>query len=238
LQELIQALVAKLTPAVSLRTSAEAARVERGEGGYRVVLSSGEALFAHDVVLALSLPLAGGVARGLDPALGGLLDEFRASSTATAFLAYRAEDVPRALDATGFLVPRQGRRSILAATWVSSKWDHRAPPGGVLLRVFFGGATDPGALERDDAELATLARGDLRSLMGIERAPLFTQVFRFLRASPQPRVGHLARVQRVKEHLARWPGLHVTGNGFEGTGIPDCIRFAELTGEAIASRER
>ena len=106
----------------------------------------------------------------------------------------------------------------------------------MLLRVFFGGALAEAVLENDDGGLVALAREELRALMGIEAAPLFTQVFRFVRASPQPRVGHLARVRGVKERLARWPGIHVTGNGFEGSGIPDCVKFAEAVGAAIASR--
>ena len=74
--------------------------------------------------------------------------------------------------------------------------------------------------------------------MGIEAAPLFTHVFRFTRGSPQPRVGHLARVRAVKERLARWPGLYVAGNGFEGSGIPDCVKFAEAAASEILARRR
>jgi oxygen-dependent protoporphyrinogen oxidase len=176
--------------------------------------------------------------RKLDPILGEALGAFHAASTATAFLAYPDSAVARPLDATGFLVPREMRRPILASTWISSKWDHRAPPGTVLLRVFFGGATDEQILERDDAELVTLAREQLGLLMGIAAAPLFTQVFRFVRASPQPGVGHLARVRTTKERLARWPGLHIVGSGFEGSGIPDCVKFAEAAAAGIMGRRR
>jgi oxygen-dependent protoporphyrinogen oxidase len=237
LGELVDALAAKVGAAARVRTEASAQRIEaRAGGGFRVVLARGEALEADDVVLALPMPVAAEVARGLDATLGDALAAFTAASTATAFLAYRADAIPRALDATGFLVPRAMRRSILATTWVSSKWSHRAPDGCVLIRVFFGGATDEKALEQDDAELAAAARDELRALMGVEAAPLFTQVFRFHRASPQPKVGHLVRVRTVKQRLGRWPGLHVTGNGFEGSGIPDCVKYGEAVAQAIAAR--
>ena len=129
------------------------------------------------------------------------------------------------------------RRPILASTWVSSKWEHRAPPGTALLRVFFGGATGEAILDHDDGELVALAREELGALVGIVAAPIFTEVFRFSRASPQPKVGHLGRVRTVKARLARWPGLHVAGNGFEGSGIPDCVKFAEVAASEILARQ-
>ena len=236
LGELIEALGAKVSAGARVRTGTAARKVERASAGYRVVLESGEALEADDVVLALPIPVAAEVARTLDAPLGDALGAFTAASTATAFLAFPAPSIPRPLDAAGFLVPRSARRSILAATWVSSKWDHRAPEGSVLMRVFFGGATDEAILARDDAGLVALAREELKRWMGVEAAPLFTHVFRFHRASPQPRVGHLARVAAVKAKLARWPGLHVAGNGFEGSGIPDCVKFAEAVAAAIGAR--
>ena len=58
------------------------------------------------------------------------------ASTATVFLAFKRAQVRRELDATGFIVPGGAGRKILAATWVSSKWEHRAPAGHVLMRVF------------------------------------------------------------------------------------------------------
>ena len=44
--------------------------------------------------------------------------------------------------------------SLFSATWVSSKWEGRAPEGHVLMRTFFGGPAGEEALDRDDDELA------------------------------------------------------------------------------------
>jgi oxygen-dependent protoporphyrinogen oxidase len=239
LGELIDAVAAKVAGQVNIRTGTAAQRVEaRVSGGFRVTLANGETLDADDLVLASPLPVTATLARTIDPVLADALGAFDAASTATAFLAYPESAIERPLDATGFLVPREMRSPILASTWVSSKWEHRAPAGTVLLRVFFGGSTGEAILDNSDDELVALAQGELRSLMGIEAAPLFSHVFRFTRASPQPRVGHLARVRVVKERLTRWPGLYVAGNGFEGSGIPDCVKFAEETAGAILARRR
>ena len=153
-------------------------------------------------------------------------------STATVFLAYRKYDIRHPLDAVGFLVPRSENRPIVACTFVSSKWDHRAPAGQALLRVIIGGAGAEHYLKRNDEGLVRVAREQLRDLIGIERAPTFSKVFRFDGASPQPTVGHLGRMRRLLERTASHPGLHVGGNGFIGTGIPDAIK----QGEDIAAR--
>ena len=50
-----------------------------------------------------------------------------------------------------------------------------------------------------------------------------TRVYRWPDATPQYNVGHLARVRQIDERLATIPGLYLTGSGYRGTGIPDCI---------------
>jgi oxygen-dependent protoporphyrinogen oxidase len=126
------------------------------------------------------------------------------------------------------------RSGILAASWLSSKWPHRAPDGRVLMRAFVGGARDPDALNRSDAELVALALGALRPLLGISGEPLITRVYRWERANAQHEVGHLARLQALDLALARHPGLFLTGSGFRGVGIPDCIADGRATAARIA----
>ena len=239
--ELVDALAAHVASRVRVRTGVCARRIEErgdasGERGYRIVLDGDEVIDADDVVLTLPLRAASSVAHSLDSALGDALAAFDAASTATVFLAYRRDAIRHPLDATGFLVPRSMGLSVLASTWVSSKWEHRAPEGHALLRVFFGGAMSERVLERDDGELAALARHELHMLMGIEATPLFARVFRFDHASPQPRVGHLVRVRAALARIARWPGIYVATNGFEGSGLPDCLKHAEAAAAAIVKR--
>ncbi len=189
-------------------------------------------LFADHVALTVPAHASAGLVSDLDPELSSMLGAMRYVSTATVFLAYRKYDVRHPLDAVGFLVPRGENRPILACTFVSSKWDHRAPSGQALLRVFIGGAGAEHHLALDDDALARLAREQLLDLIGIERPPTFTKVFRFHRASPQPTVGHLGRMRALLARVATWEGLHVAGNGFIGTGIPDSIK----QGEEVAAR--
>ncbi len=48
------------------------------------------------------------------------------------------------------------------------------------------------------------------------------------------RVGHLATMRAVHARLAQAaPGLRVAGGGYDGIGIPDCIRQGTEAGRAM-----
>jgi len=45
---------------------------------------------------------------------------------------------------------------------------------------------------------------------------------------PQYTLGHLERLTQLEGALSRYPGLVITGAGYRGVGIPDCIRDGAL----------
>jgi oxygen-dependent protoporphyrinogen oxidase len=239
--ELVSALVDALrSRGVLLRPDAPVEAMTRAEGGagWTLDVARGERLVADAVLLAIP---AGAAARVLSAAADGELraglDSIAYGSTATVFLGYARRDVAHSLDGVGFVVPRAMGRPILAGTWVSSKWEDRAPEGSVLLRVFVGGPQgEPLAAEGDDA-LERVARSELLSLMGLDAEPSLVRVFRFPRASAQMRVGHLARMRSLHERLERVaPGVRIAGGGYDGVGIPDCIRQGQEAGRALVDR--
>jgi oxygen-dependent protoporphyrinogen oxidase len=133
------------------------------------------------------------------------------------------DDVPHQLTGPAAVAPRRHSDvRITACTWVSSKWDSRAPEGSVLLRAFIGGAHDPNAVDLSDEELVAIARRDLAAVLGISAAPIVTRVYRWRRAGAQHLVGHLDRVDEIERRLAP-RGIFVAGSGFRATGIPDCV---------------
>jgi oxygen-dependent protoporphyrinogen oxidase len=137
------------------------------------------------------------------------------------------------LNGSGFVVPRVENTGILAASWLSSKWPHRAPDHCVLLRTFVGGARDPKALDDTDGQLIARSIAALTPLIGITGEPLFARVYRFERGNAQHEVGHLTRVAAIDRALARHPGLFVTGSGFRGVGIPDCVSDGRATARQV-----
>jgi oxygen-dependent protoporphyrinogen oxidase len=204
-------------------------------GRFAVDVDGKAPIFAEHVVAAVPANSASRLFVPIDARASEILGAIPHASTAVVFLAFRGEDVERSLDATGYLVPRSLGSPALAVTWVSSKWGGRAPVGTVLLRVFIGGAGRHEVVTRDDEELVRMAREEVRIRMGVLGQPLLSRVHRFLRASAQPLVGHLDRIREVNERLASSPGLYAVGSGYDGVGIPDCVRQAERVAEVITS---
>ena len=203
-------------------------------GCFTVETAQGATFGARALVLATPAYTTGAFLRDWDGELARLCHEVPYASSATVVLAFRHDAVAHPLNGSGFVVPRVERSGILAASWLSSKWPHRAPGDRVLLRTFVGGARDPRALERSDAELVQQSLNALGPLLGIAGEPLFTRVYRWERASAQHEVGHLDRMAAIDRLVARRPGLYVTGSGFRGVGIPDCIADGRATARHVS----
>src|SRR5205807_9916824 len=120
---------------------------------------------ANAIVVAVPAYAADGLLRGVDTTLAGLCGDVPYASTATVAFGYRRDQIDHPMRGSGFVVPRIERTPLLAATWVTSKWPHRAPAGHVLLRAFLGGGRDPQRLDQRDDELITLAREALAEVM-------------------------------------------------------------------------
>jgi len=231
LTELTCALARALGPD-RLRINTRAVAIE-GQGPFVVRTADGESFEARTIALTVPAFAVAAILRERDEELARLCDEVRYVSVATVALAFDRDAVGHPLNGSGFVVPRSENTGILAASWLSSKWPDRAPEGKVLMRTFLGGARDPDALKRGDAELVATSLGALRPLLTITGAPIFTRVYRWERANAQHEVGHMDRLRAIEHALARHPGLFVTGSGFRGVGIPDCVADARRTAQAI-----
>jgi oxygen-dependent protoporphyrinogen oxidase len=239
--DLVRALVDRLQgEGVTLRTGVRVSGLRPAPGGgWSIAAGEGDSLRADAVLLAVPAHVATTLLRPLDAALGDDLASIPYGSTATVFLGYRAADLQHPLDGVGFVVPRSLGRPILAGTWVSSKWHDRAPEGSVLLRAFFGGAWGEGVLAQSDESLVGLARREIAALMGVRAEPALSRVFRFDRATAQMRVGHIATMQGIRRRLARAArGVLLAGGGYDGVGIPDCIRQGEEAAAALVADAR
>lgn len=226
----MQRLVERLAESLQhthIRTMAPVRTLERHGARWRL---GGETF--DDVVLTAPAFVLADLLRPIDEDLADRLAELRYASTATVLLGFLRADVAHPLDATGFLVPRSLGRPLLACTFASSKWPHRAPPGHALIRAFF----NESVLDRSDDDLVALAQSELSRFLGKLGEPRVTRVFRHSRSSPQPMLGHLERIQKIHTRLERHPGLHLAGNGYDGSGIPDCIKQADRAARSVVTR--
>ncbi len=236
IEELATALTAAL-PLAAVRCGTRAVAL-RGPSPYSLRLSAGGPVRARSVILATPAHVTATLVRPLDERLAALCGEIPYTSTATVLLAYPRSAVRRQPRGSGFVVPRRERAvPLMAGSWVTSKWPGRAPDGHVLLRGFLGGVRDPRVDERSDDDLVDRTHAAFARLLGIGRRPHLARVYRWVRANPQHNVGHLARIAAIDARLDRCPGLFLTGAGFRGVGIPDCVADARATARSAMERQ-
>jgi oxygen-dependent protoporphyrinogen oxidase len=239
LSDLVTALVCRLTEqGVTLRggSAVDALRVRSHQPGrwmYDVILNDGSALSVDSLVLATPAYVSAELVRPLTPIAGGLLEMIPYASTATIAMAYPRAAVAGAAEGFGFVVPRAEGRDLIAATWTSLKWPHRAPADQLLVRCYVGGVGREAILQLDDQALVARVREELASMCGVTAEPGYVEVNRWIKAMPQYTLGHLDRLNQIEAALSRYGGLILTGAGYRGVGIPDCIRDGAVAAERV-----
>jgi protoporphyrinogen/coproporphyrinogen III oxidase len=227
---LVDALARRLGPE-TIRCDARVAVIGRLEAGWEVAGHS-----ARAVIVAAPASAAAALLDPIDAQAAVLCAQVPYVSTASVALAWPRTAIAHPLAGTGFVVARRHADvRITACTWVSSKWEARAPEGTALLRAFIGGAHDPDVLSLTDEALVAAVRGDLARVLGITAPPILTRVQRWPHAGAQHVVGHLSRVETIERRLAAHGGLFVAGSGFRAVGIPDCIADGRNVGAQAAT---
>jgi protoporphyrinogen/coproporphyrinogen III oxidase len=228
----LPAALLRALPAAAVRTGDAVARIVPG-APFHVTTASGLEVAARAMVLAVPAAAAARLLAPIDAALADACAGLRAVSTATITLAYAREAVSHPCAGMGFIVPRGEATRLLAVSWVTSKWAGRAPADRRVIRAFAGGAFDPHALDARDDALAQRAHDDLAPILGLGAAPLVARVYRWIEASPQYDVGHLARVAAIDGRLGATAGLYLTGAAYRGVGMPDVIADARATADRL-----
>lgn len=231
--DLVTALARRLPPG-SIRYDRPATALQR-DGEDWIVECAGEHVRGRAVVLAVPAHRAAILLERVDSPAAALCAEVPYVSTASVALAWRRADIAHPLEGSGFVVAQTpGAPRITACTWVSSKWEGRAPADRVLLRAFVGSARDPEAASLDDGGLVEIARRGIQQAIGVSAPPLLTRVYRWHQAGAQHVVGHLARMERLETRLESLPGLFVAGSGFRAIGIPDCVADGRAAATSVA----
>jgi len=224
MQQMVDALVARLD-AKALKTSSPVLSVIRQNDGWTVCAGYKTDHF-DAVIIATPTHAAAKLLDAADAELSRDLGGIQYSSSITVTLGYD-EKVRRSLPpGFGFLVPRSEGHRMLAATFVHNKFPHRAPENRALVRCFLGGARDEQILQSSESEILQILRGELQKIVGpvLAAEPLFARVYKWRSAMAQYSVGHLERLQRIESLRQKLSGLALAGNGYNGIGVPDCVR--------------
>ena len=236
MQELVDNLARRL-PEGTIRLNAAATALKgNADGTWRVTVRDNAIIEADSIIIATPAFRTGALIKQLDASTAAELNAIAYASTATVSLAYRREDFPQAPNSFGFVVPAIEKRKIMACTFSSLKYPGRAPNDKILLRAFVGGSLQPQLFDTSDSEMESGVRAELKSLLGVTTAPIFTRIWRHPKSMPQYHVGHQARVSRIEEALQLSPTLALAGSAYHGVGISDCVRTGEEAAEKVLAQ--
>ena len=226
MQRLTDALAAR----VDVRTEAPVRALTRVGDGFEV-FAGNEVFPADGVVLAIPAHQAAEVVSDLDPPSATALRKitFLPATVVTVVYPRRAFTPPP--DGSGFLAPPDSGLSVSGCTWYSVKWPHAATSEDTIVRCVLGGPHD---LDADDNTILGRVTQDLERTCGITSDPIDHLVTRWDRAVPLLEPGHLDRIATIEGSLATHGAVMVTGGGYRGAGIPDCIAEATRTAASMA----
>ena len=235
LTELVDTLISKLDG--ELLTGQNVTALEftaNNSRPYQIRFANGQTRQARAVIMATPAFVTADLLKPHSDLLAEKLRAIRYISTATVSLAFKRDEVSHPLNGFGFVVPKSEPCQLMACTWISTKFDHRAPADQVLLRVFVGGYKHQELVDLSDEALVDLTKRELNKIMGLEAQPTRQEIYRWQRGNAQYDVGHLDRIAEI-EGLARetLPGLYLTGSAFRGVGLPDCIHQGEQTAQQV-----
>ncbi|MEU4368364.1 protoporphyrinogen oxidase [Micromonospora chersina] len=188
---------------------------------------------ADAVLLAVPARPAARLLAGPAPEVATAVGGLDYASVALVTMALPEPELP---ELSGFLVPATEGLLIKASTFFTTKWGHlRRPDGLALVRASVGRYGDETSLQLTDDDLVATVHRELSKVLG---TPLPTAVARHVQrwggALPQYTPGHLGRVAAARTALgAAHPTLALAGAGYDGVGIPVCVRSGETAAEEI-----
>ncbi|KPM55531.1 protoporphyrinogen oxidase [Frankia sp. CcI49] len=224
------------TSGAIVRTGLMARELRQTSDGWQVrcePIGGGEAPppFAADaVIIAVPAGAARDLLSPIAPHAAAPLAGVPYASVGLVTLLYRGVTPPAG---SGLLVPSRAGLSIKAVTYMSAKWPHVAAGSDLtVVRASVGRAGAEGELRRGDTELIGVVAAEVAQVTGMIARPVAGRVSRWGGALPQYLPGHLGRIAAVRRALPA--GLALAGAGYDGVGIPACIRSGEAAAAAVA----
>lgn len=212
-------------------TGAKALAVGRKSGAFIVHTSRGDHT-ARQLVIAVPPADAADLLHEIDADLVRLIGSIPMAPVAVVYLGYekRRQEVPEGF---GFLAPRGEGTRTLGVLFPSRLFDGRTPEGADLLTGYVGGMLDREVMRLTDQEILGIVSHDLERLLGLTARPSMIRIARHPHAIPQLVLGHLERMEKIRERLRTIPGLHLAGNYLRGVGIKDAVASGFLAAESV-----
>jgi oxygen-dependent protoporphyrinogen oxidase len=241
LQQLPSAIVSKLGEAVQFNWELKNISLHP-EQGYIAEFSTPEGeqkVEAKTIVLTTPAHVSAPILQELSPQASNALQEICYPPVACVVLAYPEDALRFPLQGFGNLNPRSQEIRTLGTIWSSTLFPGRTPQGWHLLTNFIGGATDPEIAQLSEEQIIQQVHQDLEKvLLKPESQPKPLAVHLWSKAIPQYTLGHLERLERIRESIKSLPGLFLSSNYLDGVALGDCVRRGEETAQAVLATIR
>ncbi len=228
MQRLPDRLAEELTVGQDLHLGTNVTSVQSQEKCWLVTTSKG-VFQAENVIFALPINAALKLLGQLDPTL----PESSVPETWIATVVFGFDDSVKLPPGFGYLTPEQEQRFTLGSLFSSNMFPGRAPKNHIVFETLVGGRRHPERLELDDKTLTAKALEDVREILKINKAPVYTTVLRSSGGIPQLEKNYPQLLEWRQNFLAGNPGLHILGFGWEGIGLNDMIKCASRVAEAV-----
>ena len=202
---------------------------------------------ADAVILATpayqSATLLGAIDREISEQLAGI--DYASVGVVTLCLPEHGVTLPE--HGTGILIPpasaiprgpAKGQRFLTTAvTFLDRKWPVLKQPGTRWLRASVGRIDDERFSRMTDEEIIAAVRDELTLVLGPIEEPFDAAVTRWMKALPQYRVNHQAKISTMVNAVERHDGLALAGSYLEGVGVPACIASGRHAAEALIGHQ-
>jgi len=206
--------------------------VEDGED-FKLTVQSCELFEASGIIFACPVDVSRKLIADIAPRAAEGLRQIRYEGIASMSLLYKQDEIPKALDAYGLVIPPSEKRNIDGMQWSSSKWQGRSPEGQVLIRVFYGGPHTRDMLTKLNDDVLEIVKSELVDILDITAEPQKVFSHKWNNAYPQYDVGHIDLVESIMTALP--DNIALAGHAYSGVGLPDTIKTAKAASQKLAA---
>jgi protoporphyrinogen/coproporphyrinogen III oxidase len=124
----------------------------------------------------------------------------------------------------------------LGSLWTSSLFPERSPKHHTLISHFFGGVLHPEIRLWDDTRFMREAFAQSQWLLHLQpnTRPALTKSYTYLKGIPQYTLGHVARINFVRDRLGVFGGnIALAGNYLNGINLNNCVRSGQEAADSI-----
>lgn len=201
-----------------------------------IELDNGESIRAEQVISTLPTFSLGALLPA-DSLLRKTLEKLRYASLTVINIGFSQNVLP--FKGFGYLVPSKWGLQVLGCVWDSSVFPQQNFGNQTRLTLMMGESRHPEVQHMSDSELMEQTLKILREHMNIQPQPQIMQIKKVRHGIPQFEVGYSLWKEEVQAIIqSQFPHLILSGSGWTGVSLNDCIAHARQLSQRMACNLR